>query len=160
VPSGFEDGARQFGDLAVVLKQVGQDGLRRELYKAISDAAKPVADEIKSTAHLDPYLPNRYAAVLAAGLRVQTFKQAGVNPGVTIRATAPTPGGGRKIRQLDDGHLRHPVYGNRKVWRGQGAPSVLPGFFTDPCNAAAPRVRDAIGAAVDRVMTKASGGIG
>lgn len=157
--SGFEDGARQFADLAIVLRQVGQDGLRRELYKAISDAVKPVADEIKSTAHLDPYLPDRYAAVLSAGLRVQTFKQTGQNPGVMIHAAAPTPGGGRKIRQLNDGHLRHPVFGNRKVWRGQGAPSVLPGFFTDPCEAAAPRVRDAIIAAVDDVMAKASRGI-
>lgn len=154
---GFGDGARQFADLAVVLRQVGQDGLRRELFKAIGDAAKPLAREIKSTAHLDPYMPNRYAGVLGPGLRVQTFKRTGLSPGVTIHATAPTAGrGGRKIAQLNDGLLSHPLFGDRKFWFRQGAPSVEPGFFTDPCEAAAPRVRDAIIAAVERVLEKAS----
>jgi hypothetical protein len=162
--SGFEDGARQFGDLAVVLKQVGQDGLRRELYKAISDAAKPVADEIKSTVHLDPYLPDRYAGVLSESLRVTTYKQAGPNPGVTIHATAPTvnPGSrGRQIRSLNDaGILRHPVFADRtaprRTWRWKDQTrGVRPGFFTDPCVAAAPQMRDAIAAAVNRVFEKA-----
>jgi len=165
--SGFEDGARQFGDLARVLRQVGQDGLRRELFKAISDAAKPVADEIRSTAHLDPYMPNRYAAVLAADLQVTTYKNASVsNPGVTITARAPTPrhgSRGRQVQSLNAGLIRHPVFADRTAprrtwhWKSQTG-GMQPGFFTDPCEAAAPRVRDAIAAAVDRAMAKAERG--
>jgi len=158
MPSGgFGDGARQFGDLAVALKQIGETELRRELYKAISDAAKPVAEEIKSTAHLDPYLPNRYAAALASDLSVTTFKRTGADPGVTITARAPTAGrGGRRIRQLNDGLLSRPLFGDRERWFRQG---VRPGFFDDPCQAAAPRIRDAIAAAVARVEEKATRGI-
>jgi hypothetical protein len=165
MPSGgFEDGAQQFGDLARVLRQVGAGELSRELYKAISDAAAPVADEIKSTAHLDPYLPDRYAAVLSLDLKVTTHKNTSLsNPGVTIFARAPTGRGGRKIRHINAGNLRHPVFADRTAprrswrWRDQ---EVTPGFFTDPCEAAAPRIRDAIIAAVVRVEEKAMKGIG
>jgi hypothetical protein len=166
--SGFDDGARQFGDLARNLRLVGETELRRELYKAISDAARPLAAEIKSAAHLDPYLPDRYAAVLARDLSVTTHKRTGGDPGVTITARAPTanPGGrGRQIRSLNDaGILRHPVFADRTAprrtweWKDQTR-GVRLGFFDDPCQAAAPRIRDAIAAAVARVEEKAMRGI-
>lgn len=155
---GFEDGARQFGDLARNLRLVGEVELRRELYKAINDAAEPITKKIKNTAHLDPYLPDPYAEVLARGLSVRAVKRTGTDPGVVIMATAPTFGrGGRRIRQLEAGLLSHPLFGDRERWFRQ---SVRPGFFTDPCEAAAPRVRDAIIAAVARVEKEATGGIG
>lgn len=163
---GFEDGARQFGDLARNLRLVGSDELRRELYKAINEASKPVADEIRSLANLEDHMPNRYAAVLRGGLQVTTHKRTAVaEPGVTIMARAPTPRGGRgrQVRFLDAGLIRHPVYaqGPRRDWRWETQEGgMAAGFFTDPCQRAAPRIRDAIAAAVVRVEEKATRGIG
>lgn len=164
--SGFEDGARQFGDLARNLRLVGWDELRRELYKAINDASKPLADEIKSLVNLEDHMPNRYAAVLRGDLQVTAHKRAAVSePGVTIMARAPTPRGGRgrQVRFLDAGLIRHPVYaqGLRKDWHWKTQEGgMVQGFFTDRCQRAAPRIRDAITAAVVRVEEKATRGIG
>jgi len=57
--------------------------------------------------------------------------------------------GGRKIRTLNDGLLRHPVFADRTAprrtwrWKDQTA-SVRAGFFDDPARRAAPQVRDAL----------------
>lgn len=166
MPSGFEEGAQQFAGLAKNLRLVGLDGLRRELYKAISDAAKPIADEIKGLPGLEGHMPNRYAPILAGDLRVTTYKNTSIsNPGVTITARAPTPRGGRgrQVRFLDAGLIRHPVFaqGLRRDWRWKTQEGgMVAGFFTDPCQRAAPRMRDAITAAVIRVEEKATRGIG
>jgi hypothetical protein len=158
---GFEEGAAEFADLAVNLRLVGQDGLRRELYKAISNAAAPLARKIKDPARLDEYLPKRYAYVLSADLKVTTYKRTGTDPGVTIAARAPTGGsGGRKIRATNAGLLRHPVFADRGAprrswrWRDQ---DVRAGWFDDPAAAAAPRVRAEILAAVERIGEMALG---
>ena len=158
---GFEEGAAEFADLAKNLLLVGQDGLKRELYKAVSDAAAPLAREIKSPVRLDEYLPKRYAYVLAAGLSVTTYKRTGTDPGVTVVARAPTPGGGgRKVRAINDGLLRHPVFADRGAprrswrWRDQ---DVKPRWFDDPAEAAAPRVVAEVNAAVERIGEKALG---
>jgi hypothetical protein len=149
--------ADDFAELAKNLRLVGSDELRRELYKAIDEAAAPVAAEIKSGPHLAAYMPNRYAAVFGADLRVTTHKRTGTDPGVTILGRAPTSGrGGRKIRQRDAGTLTHPLFGNRKRWFTQTA-GMRPGFFTRPAEDAAPQVREKILAAMERVANKAVG---
>ena len=163
----LSEAAAEFADLAKNLTLVGSGELKQELYKAINEAARPVADEIRSLANLEEHMPNRYAAVLAADLQVTTYKNASVsNPGVTITARAPTPrhgSRGRQVQSLNAGLIRHPVFADRTAprrtwhWKSQTG-GMQPGFFTDPCEAAAPRVRDAIGAAVDRAMAKAERG--
>ena len=148
----------QFAELARNLTAVGFGDLRRELDRAVGDAAQPVADEIGNTPHLRAYMPNRYADVLAADLRVRVQRlTVGEGAGVNIVATAPTFGrGGRKVRQRNDGTITHPVFGDRKNLKVQTA-GMVPGFFTDPAERAAPQVREQIIAAMDRVALKATG---
>jgi hypothetical protein len=162
VAATLAEAAAEFADLAKNLQLVGAGELRRELYRAISDAARPVADEIKSLANLEDHLPNRYAAVLRQDLTVTTHKQTGTDPGVTIAARAPTLGrGGRKVAQRDRGVITHPVYGQgpRREWHWAEPQTagMRRGFFTGPCGRAAPQVRKAIIAAVARVERKAIG---
>jgi len=111
-----------------------------------------VQDEIR--AGLRPDLPDRYAATLDADLRL------GVNvrtndrdPGVAVTGTARTKA--RKLRNLDEGRLTHPLFADREHWYTQELPSVQPGFFTGPAEAAGPRVRAGIERALEDVAAKA-----
>ncbi len=158
----LSEAAAEFADLAKNLTLVGSGELKQELYKGINEAARPVADEIRSLANLEEHMPNRYAAVLARDLRVTAHKRAtGNDAGVTIMARAPTLGrGGRKIRQREAGVITHPVFGQgpRRSWRWSVQEAGMePGFFTGPCERSAPQVRKAIIAAVRRVEEKALG---
>jgi len=130
--------------LSAKLRDAGSEGqgLRRELFKAVSAAAKPLVKEISSEAHLNPYMPDRYAAVLATDITVSAQKSAGRDPGVAIRAKGRRHA--RKVKRLNDlGILSHPVYGNRRNWADQTS-HVRPGFFTDACKGAAPEIRDQV----------------
>jgi hypothetical protein len=151
-------GAAQFADLARRLKDAGEVTLRRELYKAIDDSARPVAEVIRSFMHLVPYMPDVYAAVLAPDVRVTISKRASRDPGVSILCVPL--GKQRKITRLDRGLLTHPLFGDRKHWHTQAAPlgGMRAGFFSDPCEESAPEVRDAILAAMRDVGVKAAGG--
>jgi hypothetical protein len=156
----LEAGAAAFKILATHLRAAGEDGLRKELDKAISDAAEPLKQEIRLG--LRPHMPNRYADVLNADLRLTISKRTGPDPGVTLRATA-APGRaasssharrsltGRKLARLNEGRLTHPLWGNREHWYTQ---AITPAFFTGPAEASAPRVRRAILDAMNRIADR------
>ena len=153
-------GAADFAALSRRLKEAGETGLRRELYKAIDKSAQDLTKEIKSTQHLKPYLPDPYAEVLAADLSVRIYKRSGRDPHLTVRAEGRTKK--RKLVQLDErGLLVHPVFGrgDRRdwTWRPQFR-SVRPGFFSDPVERAAPAVRKQIEAAMRETARKLTTG--
>jgi len=157
---GSVTGAADFAALSARLKEAGETGLRRELYKAIDRSARDLADEIGSTQHLDSYLPNPYARVLAADLKVRVYKRSGRDAHLTIRAEGREHK--RKLAQLDEqGVLWHPVFaqGPRRgwTWRPQFR-AVRPGFFTDPVERSAPAVREEILAAMRETARKLTTG--
>jgi hypothetical protein len=153
------DAATEFEALARALKDAGETELRRELYKALNDAAKPVIRNIR--AGLGDYMPDRYAAVLDADLKLTVSKRTGTNPGVTLLGRAAAgygPGSrrsltGRKVKRVNAGLLTHPVFGNREVWRTQ-TDGMKPGFFDAPVARSGPEVRRQIVAALHRVIGK------
>ena len=139
-------GRAQLRILAARLKDAGNQGLRRELLRQMAAAGEPVARKIASVEHLAPYMPDRYAAVLAADLNVHVEKLLAGNPRVSIVARGRRHK--RKLAILEDGWIIHPIFaqGPRRTWDwikppGQ-AGGMKPGFFTDPCIEAAPDVRD------------------
>lgn len=144
--------AAQFAELARNLTAVGEGELHRELYQAINDAVKPALDEVRG--QLPDSMPNRYARTLAGDLRLSVSKQTGTDPGVRVVASGRAHA--RRLKRLEGGVLAHPVYGNRRNWVYQTS-HVHPGFFAGPLRDAAPRVREAIAAAVERVAAKAMG---
>lgn len=151
--AGLADGADDFRLLALRLKNTGETGLRRELDKAINDAARPLLTQIRT--ELPDHLPDPYAAVLDEDLRLSLSRRTSIDsPGVTLRATTRGIGGRRRIRRLDEtGVLWHPFFGNRKRWYGQTS-HVRAGFFTGPAEHSAPQVRDAILNAMHDVADK------
>jgi hypothetical protein len=139
-------GREQLRTLAQRLRDAGTEGqgLRRELMKQLDEAAKPLAREIASVAHLNPYLPDRYAAVLAADLSVRVQKLFGASARISVVAKARAHR--RKLAILEDGRINHPVFaeGPRRGWEwvnGQTA-GMRPRFFADPCERAVPDIRD------------------
>jgi hypothetical protein len=159
--AGLENGALQFAVLAKHLKDTGQGELRKKLYKAINDAARPLAEEISSVRHLKPYMPDRYAAVLSTDLAATISKRTSDrDPGVSIRAKGRERK--RKVFHLDDGLINHPVFarGPRpwRTWANNQTGGMRPGFFSDPTRDCAPRVRAAILKEMTEIARKATGG--
>jgi hypothetical protein len=148
-------------DLAARLRAAGTEGkgLRRALLKAITDAAKPIADEIASLPNLNEHLPDRYAAVLAGDLKVTISSSLSGDPKVTVTARAQAKK--RKVARLEDGFISHPVYaqGLRKSWRWSNNQTggMKAGFFTGPAKAAAPAVRDKVMAALSDTARQIAG---
>jgi hypothetical protein len=155
-------GREQLRTLAARLKDAGEEGkgFRRELMKQISAAAEPLAREISSLAHLKPYMPDRYAAVLAGDISVTAQKIFARDPRVSVRAKGRQHK--RKVRLVDQGRLNHPVFaeGPRKTWEwvnGQ-TDGMKPGFFREPCEKAAPEIRQHVLAAMDETAGKITRG--
>jgi hypothetical protein len=158
VPHSLQSDAAEFRALAQRLKDAGERGLRRELTNAIRDAVKPLKGEILDPEHLKPYMPDNYVPALLRDLRVTTFSRAGLDAGVSIRAEARTPRGNyRQVVKLEEGSIRHPVFGNREVWRTQFR-GMRPGFFSGPVREHGPRISDAIVAAGHDVAQKITKG--
>jgi hypothetical protein len=149
--------AHEFAELARELRRAGDDELRRELQDAISHAAAPVPEQIRE--ELPARLPNPYAAVLNADLIIRiTSRTARSNPGVRITAPERTRSvvTRRRLIRLDQGVLAHPLFGNRRHWYTQ---PVTAGFFTQPAEDSAPRARQDIEEALDRVKEKIYAGV-
>jgi hypothetical protein len=153
---GLASGAADFAALSRRLKEAGETGLRRSLTKALNDAAKPITAQIRDEAHLAPYMPDRYARTLAADIIVSTVQRGSVrSPGVRIQARGRAKK--RKVVQLNDGIITHPVFGDRGDWKVQ-LRGMKSGFFTDPCRKSGPQVRDKITEAMRETAAKISGG--
>jgi hypothetical protein len=151
-------GREQLRTLAARLKAAGDEGkgFRRELMRQLDDAARPLAREIASPAHLMPYMPDRYAEVLAGDLAVGAQKIFASNPRVSIRAKGR--GHRRKVRLLDQGFINHPIWprGPRRSWNWQNRQTggMKPGFFTDACRDATPDIREHVLAAMTETARK------
>lgn len=156
-------GRDQLRTLAARLKEAGEEGqgLRKELLKQLEAAAKPLAREIASAPRLHPYMPDRYADVLAADLAVTVQRQLSRNPRVLVTARGRKHK--RKVVQVEDGVLVHPVFaqGLRRTWtwkNGRQTAGMKPGWFSDPVQAAGPGVRERALEAVAETMRKVAGG--
>jgi hypothetical protein len=154
----MEAQAGEFRALAQRLKDAGERGLRRELTNAIRDAVKPLKEDILNPEHLKPHMPDNYVPALLRDLRVTTFSRAGLDAGVSVRAEARTPRGNyRQVVQLEEGVIRHPVFGDRKDWKTQYK-GMRRGFFSDAVRERGPGIRDAVVAAGHDVAQKITKG--
>ena len=158
MPHSLEGGAAEFRALAQRLKDAGEKGLRRELTKAIQEAVKPLKDDILDPAHLEPHMPDNYVPALLRDLKVTTFSRAGLDAGVSVRVEARTPRGNyRQVVKLEEGSIRHPLFGDRERWFTQFK-GMRAGFFSEPVRQHGPQIRDAAVAAMHDVAQKITKG--
>lgn len=101
--------------------------LRREakrFERRVTTAAERVVARVyepKLKLLVPAYMPSGYAPALAKDLKVRTLVTFAGNPGVTAFVSAPTGGskGGRAVKALEEGLLRHPLFGNKGHWYRQ-----------------------------------------
>lgn len=116
-------GQESFRALARRLKAQGEQGrgLKRELNKAFDRAAKPLMEEVKRAEQ--SVLPHR-------GGYADLVSSSPITVSKTVRGIRLKQRG-KSVKNLtgeDKGILRHPVFGNRKVWVAQ---KVTGGSWTD-----------------------------
>jgi hypothetical protein len=157
------DGVEQLRRVARGLKEAGTEGkgLRKELTAKINEAAAELVKTISDVEHLKPYMPDRYAEVLAADLSVgKRSLVLGANP--RVRITAKGREKRREVVRLDAGSIRHPVFANpeqsRRKWRWVGQTKGMKrGFFTDACKEATPKIREKVLAAITETEKQITG---
>lgn len=145
--------------IAAHLREAGTGGrgLRRELQKALTESARPIAEKISDVEHLKPYLPDRYAAILSDDLKVSVSKSFSGDPKITLVAKGRERK--RKVVLFNRGLINHPVYArgeDRKKWNwsNRQAGGMKAGFFDDAVRDAAPELRERVMAALTETVRK------
>lgn len=135
-------GAEQFGDLARSLRAAGDKDLKRELYRGLNRAAKPLKAEAKKSAAATLPKSGGLAARVAKS-KFSTRTRTGRDPGVSIVVTGTA-------LSTDRGYVSHPVFGTG-AWVRQ---SVKGGWFSNTMRRSAPVARREVIKAMDDVADK------
>lgn len=116
--------------------------LRRGASRALERGVRGLRKTIPAAA---TRLPSGYAPVMAEDVTVSTsVRLAGRDPSVSVRvwAEGAPAKGHRDVAVIDEGNLRHPLFGRRKErWYDQ---AVRPGFASEPFTASRPDILDEI----------------
>ncbi len=135
------------------LRLAAEEGLRKQLRRAVIAAVAPVGKAIR--ADLPAHMPERYAGVLAGDLRMSVSNRtSATGAAVQLRVTSRT--GRRKLTRLDAGALAHPLFGDRSLWFNQTA-GVTAGFFTTPARHGVNAARAEIRVAMELVALEITG---
>lgn len=153
-------GAQKLDALATRMRDAGRKDLEKELRAELRKPPKRLERAVKIA--VPNHMPLRYAAVLARSLRFSTRVVRGAVLGVRVTMHGRGGGGGdRDVRRLNEGELRHPVFGRRRrTTRGRTfenpwvSQRILPGFFTRPAERVLRQVQDDTVRVIDRVLAK------
>jgi hypothetical protein len=133
--------------LAGKMRKAAARDLTRVLKRAQRDAVKPLEKEIKAEA--EATLPKRggYNTVMAKAVKVSASGGTSGKP-LIVRIYARGKGEERDVRRVNDGELRHPLFGKRSyraaITRekksGWFTTNVRPGFVDRPVDKLADEV--------------------
>jgi hypothetical protein len=123
--------------------------LRKELYAGLNRVTKGVRADMRAS--IGPSLPSRggLAALVMAKASLTSTAASGRNAGVRIRARHKS----YDLKRMNDGRLRHPVFGNRGVWVEQTA-GINPGFLDDSFEKQKPEISRAVQRVMDDIARK------
>lgn len=126
--------------------------LRKELYAGLNRVTKGVREDMKAS--IGPSLPSRggLATLVMAKASLTTSAVSGRNAGVRIKARHKS----YDLKGLNEGRLRHPVFGNRNVWVEQTA-GVNPGFLDEAFEKSKPEVTRGIQRVLADIARKVEG---
>ena len=127
-------GADNFLKLSKALKEAGKTGLRKELHRAVSQAAKPLVPKVRESAR--DRLPKGGGLnerIARKPYRAQT-RTGATTAGVRIVGTKVDP------RINAQGRVAHPVFGRSGSTVVQTVPGAK-GYFDEPLRGSAPQVR-------------------
>ena len=139
--SDFEiRGAQDLARLSKNLKDAGRNDLRKELLKGVRESGASAVLAIRDSALEN--LPKRGGLAAKVAAEKASVRSTWAASGARVQLRR------KRGRGLNEGRLRHPVYGNRDVWVQQ---PVNPNWFDDPIRDAAPDIRRKIETVVKRV---------
>jgi hypothetical protein len=139
-------GAEKLTRLGVAIKAAGDKDLQRELRRAMQRGGKPLKEAARRGAL--ERLPKRGGLAERVSTSKFGVRTTTSGKGAAVRIVGQS---GYDLQGMDDGLIRHPVYGNRKNWVSE---TIAPGWFFDAEEAAAPKVRDELIQAIDVVAAK------
>lgn len=150
MPSAVE-GTADFIKAAHALNEAGDRELRKAVYKGFRTAAVPLGDRM--VARLAGDMPKRggLSSLIARSKPSIRNATTGKNPRVMITLRSPA---GTKLKPLDEGKVRHPVFargGRDRVWVNQDVPAR---GATDAFEQGAPAVRAAIIRDLNQVISE------
>ena len=114
-------GAAQLHQLAKSIRATGDQGLGREMGRALSATTKPTRREIDAEAARTMPKRGGYQPLLSQSLRHKTSRRTG-SRSASLRLVTYADGTGerRDVEALEAGNLRHPVFGRSRTVRGRG----------------------------------------
>lgn len=126
--------------------------IRKELYQGLNRVTKGVRADMRAS--IGPSLPSRggLAALAMAKASLNASATTGKNAGVRIRARHKS----YDLKRLNAGRLRHPVFGNRRVWVEQTA-GINPGFLDDSFEKQKPEIAREVQRVLDDIARKIEG---
>jgi hypothetical protein len=133
--------------LAAALQAAGAKDLQKELADGLRRGVRRIPRELRRAALGRLPFHGGLAEDVANGMRFRTRVSVGRNPSLSIRGSWP----GHDVAALNRGRARHPVFGNRKVWR---TTTVKPGFWDDGGALGAQDVTPELVKAIDNVARK------
>jgi hypothetical protein len=155
---GFDvrvQGIEKMAQLGKDLRAAGAKDLRKELLKAGRDAGKQAQAVVREHALSDLPVGGDLNQWVAARTKVTAqTKLAGKNVGLRLRMRHKSAKGLSDLPAINDGRLRHPVFGH-SVWVLQ---SIAPGFAWRAVDEIGDVLADEFLAAVDRVADKLAAG--
>src|SRR5689334_337574 len=105
-------GADDFQKLSKALKAAGKTEMRKTLHKGMKDAVKPLIPKARASARSTlPKAGGLNKLVASASIRPQ------VRTGRNAYGVRVVVGDKAGARAANRGVLRHPVFGNRAVWK-------------------------------------------
>lgn len=156
-------GGVQLGNLAYRLRAAGAKDVEKQMRKELSALAKPLQRDVKKG--IPGYMPSGYAPILAKAFRTTVKISRGAGASVTIVGRARGAKTWRAVVALNNGLLRHPVYGRTRRTRLRGyslnpwvAQKVKAGFWTNPADAMADDAARAAVKVLDGIAAKIVGG--
>lgn len=161
-------GTGQLLELQRRLRAAGHENLRRSMQRRIRRAAEPLRDDLQDAIrHLDITSPGRAVpggpspttrplrATIASAIRISVRTTRGAGARVWVdRGRLPADLRGGVPTQLNDGRLRHPVFGNRRRWANQFA---RPGWWTSTVRRNEPRMRAEVARVLNDVRDRLEG---
>lgn len=145
------EGGRQLEILSRRLKAAGEQGkeLRKELKKSFQKAIRQTKLDVKASGVQKMPHEGGMNRRFRTGVGSKT-RLSGRNVGVRI-----VQRNGFDLPRIDKGKIRHPVFGNRKVWVVQNVP---PRYFTEPIEEDQDEIHLELFAAMDRIAEKITEG--
>ena len=138
-------GAEDFLRASKALKAAGEQELRKELNKALRDAAKPLIADTRAEA--ERILPKRGGLAKRVAKTPQRVQVRTGQDTAGVRIVVGKSNSG--ARAANEGTVRHPVFGDRDKFVEQRVP---PGWFTRPLEEGAPTVEPFLEQAIDNVL--------